>query len=244
MRLVLSFPSPDNQKNINMIHYLISFWQRKINPHLSSLIATIGIGGLAVCLFILFVVAKLSDEVLEKEFFTFDKSLLLWLHQFTNPTLDLIMLKITQLGNPSFVVILVVITLSLLYRKHYYQEAKIFLLASLGALILTTEMKLFFGKPRPQLWEHLIQETSFSFPSGHALGSMVLYGLIAYLLSKFYPQFSFLIYSLITIIIILIGLSRLYLGVHWPTDIIAGYGVGFLWLMLCITLLKLQKYPQ
>jgi undecaprenyl-diphosphatase len=225
-----------------MIHFLLTFWQQKINPHISSLIATISVGGLALCLFILFVVAKLSDEVLEKEFFTFDKSFLLWLHQFANPTLDLIMLKITQLGNPSFVIILVVITLGLLYWKHCYQEAKIFLLASLGALILTTQMKLFFSKPRPQLWTHLIKETSFSFPSGHAIGSVVLYGLIAYLLSNYYPKFSGLIYFFAVMTIILIGLSRLYLGVHWPTDIIAGYGVGFLWLMFCITLFKLRKY--
>ncbi len=227
-----------------MVHYLVVFWQRKINPNLSSLMATISIGGLAFCVLILFVVAKLSNEVLEKEAFAFDKFFLLWLHQFANPTRDQIMLKITQLGNPSFVIMVVITTLILLWRKHYYQEAKIFILACLGALILTTGMKLFFAKPRPQLWKHLISETSFSFPSGHALGSVVLYGLIAYLLSNYYPKFSGLIYSFATTTILLIGLSRIYLGVHWPTDILAGYGVGFLWLTLCVTLLKLQKYSR
>jgi undecaprenyl-diphosphatase len=227
-----------------MIRYLVTFWRQKINPHVSYLITTVGIGGLTLCLFILFIVAKLSDEVLEKEAFTFDKSFLLWLHQFSHPTLDQIMLKITQLGNPNVVIIVTVITLILLVWKCYYQEAKFFLLTCLGSGILTTSMKLFFAKSRPQLWTHLISETSFSFPSGHALGSVVLYGFITYLLSNFYPKFSQLIYFLGLIIVLLIGLSRLYLGVHWPTDIMAGYGVGFLWLMLCITLLKLQKFSR
>jgi undecaprenyl-diphosphatase len=225
-----------------MIRYLVTLWRQKINPHISSLIASIGIGGLALCLLILLIVAQLADEVLEKEAFAFDKSILLWLHQFSHPILDQFMLTITQLGNLNIVIVVTVITLNLLLWKRYYQEAKIFLLACVGAWILTTGMKLFFAKSRPQLWPLLISENSFSFPSGHALGSVVLYGFIAYLLSSFYPKFSRLIFCLVLIIIILIGFSRLYLGVHWPTDIIAGYGVGFLWLMFCITILRLQKY--
>lgn len=73
---------------------------------------------------------------------------------------------------------------------------------------------------------------------------MVLYGFIAYILATYYPQFSRLIYVLAVILIVAIGISRLYLGVYWPTDVIAGYGVGFLWLMICITVLKLQKFRQ
>ena len=73
------------------------------------------------------------------------------------------------------------------------------------------------------------------------MGSLVLYGFLTYLLATYYPKLSKVIYSLAVILIAAIGLSRLYLGVHWPTDVIAGYGVGFLWLTTCITMLKLQK---
>ncbi|MEM8778236.1 MAG: phosphatase PAP2 family protein [Cyanobacteria bacterium P01_G01_bin.49] len=224
-----------------MIRYFVNVWKRYINPHLFSLIATVGVGGLVLCLLLSFLIVQLSEEVLEKEAFAFDKSFLLWLYQFANPTLDQIMISITQLGNTDVVIIVAVITFSLLWRKHYHQEAKLFLLACLGTLIISTGMKVFFAKPRPQLWTHLITTSSFSFPSGHALVSIVLYGFIAYLVSSHYPKFSRLIYYFAAIIISLIGLSRLYLGVHWPTDIIAGYSVGFLWLMFCIVLLKLQN---
>ncbi|RUT04445.1 hypothetical protein DSM106972_046730 [Dulcicalothrix desertica PCC 7102] len=227
-----------------MLQKISRFWLRYIHPKLITLIGALGIGGLAVCLLILFVLAKLAEEVLEQESFAFDKSILLWIHSYANPSLDNLMLFITQLGNPTVVVILAgVTTLTLLWRR-YRLEAMIFVLTCLGAFILNTGLKLFFSKVRPQLWKQLIVETSYSFPSGHALGSMVLYGSIAYLLATHYPKYSKIIYFIAVILIGTIGLSRLYLGVHWSTDIIAGYGVGFLWLTICLTMLKLQRLRQ
>ncbi|MEH2375430.1 phosphatase PAP2 family protein [Nostoc sp.] len=224
-----------------MLRQVSNFWLRYIHPRLAPLIATIGIVGLASCLLILFVLAKLVEEVLEREAFAFDTTFLLWLHQFANPNLDNFMLLITNLGNPNTVVIVAGVTVLLLWWRRYREEAKVFVIACLGALILNTGLKLCFSKPRPELWHQLISEKSFSFPSGHALGSMVLYGFIAYELATHYPDLAKVIYSLTVILIAAIGISRLYLGVHWPTDIIAGYGVGFLWLMICITMLKLQR---
>ncbi|MEH2089539.1 phosphatase PAP2 family protein [Nostoc sp.] len=227
-----------------MLRQISSFWLRHIHPHLATLIATIGIVGLASCLLVLFVLAQLAEEVLEQDAFKFDTTFLLWLHQFANPNLDNLMLFITNLGNPSTVVIVAGITILLLWWRRYQEETKAFVFACIGGLILNTGLKLFFSKPRPELWHQLISEKSFSFPSGHALGSMVLYGFIAYELAIHYPNFAKVIYSLTVILIAAIGISRLYLGVHWPTDIIAGYGVGFLWLMICITMLKLQRLRQ
>lgn len=227
-----------------MFRKISAFWLRNINPHLATLITTIGVVGLAICLVLLTVLAWLFQEVLEREAFAFDTSWLLWLHQFANPSRDQIMLTITRLGDPTVVVIIVIVSLGILWWRGKQQEAKIFFIACLGALVLNTGLKLVFGKARPQLWPHLIPETSFSFPSGHALGSLVLYGLLAYLLATNYPKTAKLIYIFAVFLISVIGISRLYLGVHWPTDILAGYGVGFLWLMICITMLKLQKQKR
>jgi membrane-associated phospholipid phosphatase len=219
---------------------VISLWFRNVGLRLEPLIAAVGTVGLATCLVILLGLSWLGQEVWEQEAFGFDTTVLLWIHQWANPGLDAVMLKITALGNPEFVVPLVVLSVGWLWWKHRRLEAKIFAIACLGASILNQELKLFFAKPRPELWTRLITENTFSFPSGHALGSLVLYGLLAYILAVQFPKFSRWIYCGAVGLIAAIGLSRLYLGVHWPTDILAGYAVGFLWLMICITMLRLR----
>lgn len=203
--------------------------------------ASLGTVGLGVCLCVLVAIAKLSNDVLEQEAFAFDQTTLLWIHQFANPFLDVVMLTITHLGNPVVVVPTSVIVFVWLWWQRHRAEAYVFGLNCIGGAILGTGLKLVFGKVRPQLWPQLINETTFSYPSGHALGSMILYGFLAYVLATLYPRFCWVFYGLASLLISAIGLSRLYLGVHWPTDIIGGYGIGFLWLSICITLLKLQK---
>lgn len=226
-----------------MLHKLL-VWLQNIYPRIAPLIATVGAVGLATCLLIVFVLSRLIDEVLDQEAFAFDTTLLLWLHQFSNPMLDRVMLTVTELGNPRVVVPVAFVSFAILWLQRYKHEAKIFAIACLGGAILNTGMKLAFSKPRPELWHRLITETSFSFPSGHALGSMVLYGFLAYLLAIHYPKFSWIIYALAALAIMTIGFSRLYLGVHWPTDVLAGYGIGFLWLRVCLLMLQLQKMQR
>jgi membrane-associated phospholipid phosphatase len=224
-----------------LVRKLANFWRQKLHRPLASLVTTIGTVGLISCLLIIYVLAQLSDEVLEQEAFAFDRTVLLGIHQFANPTLDRLMLMITNLGDPHTVVAIAISAFSILWWRRYYQEAKIFVIDCLGGVILSYGLKLVFSKPRPNLWQSAIEETSFSYPSGHALGSTILYGFLAYILATRYPQFASLIYASAVLLIAAIGLSRLYLGVHWPTDIIAGYSIGFLWVMFCTTMLKLQK---
>ncbi len=223
------------------LHKLASFWLQKVNPQIVSLTAAIGTVGLLICLAIIYILAKLSEDVLEQEAFGFDKAILLWIHQFANPAFDTIVLNVTRLGNPGTVVLIALLTLGILWWRRYHQEARIFLLNCLGGAVLSYGLKLAFSKPRPQLWNLLISEQSYSYPSGHALGSMVLYGFLAYLLGTHYPRYARVFYCIAVILIVAIGFSRLYLGVHWPTDVIAGYGVGFLWITFNITMLKLHR---
>jgi membrane-associated phospholipid phosphatase len=226
------------------IRTLVTFWSSRISPRLETLIGAIGIAGLGICLFLIWALAKLSGETLERESFAFDTSFLLWLHQFANPTLDNVMIAITQLGNPLVVIPVATMTLAILGWSRQRSPALMFSIACLGGAILNTGLKLVFTKPRPQLWHQLIVETTYSYPSGHALGSMVLYGMIAYLLAQKYPKLTSIIYIVAAGLILTICLSRLYLGVHWPTDIMAGLGIGLLWLVICITMLKLQNLRE
>ena len=183
---------------------------------------------------ILGIVAWLCTEVWEKEVFSFDRSFLLWIHQFANPQLDRIFLFFTALGDPPTVVTIFIITIVWLAMKKRYADGIRFTIVCVGGVLINQVMKLFFAKPRPELWLRLITEISFSFPSGHAVGSMVVYGFIAYILAKKMQQHKQYAYAAAFLLIIAIGLSRLYLGVHYPTDIIAGYGIGFLWLITCL----------
>ncbi len=224
-----------------LLQKLVEFWRSKINLKITSLITTVGTVGIVSCLIIIYIVAQISDEVLEQEAFAFDQTILLWIHAFANPTLDRLMQIITRFNDPNVVSIMAGFALILLLWKRCYPEVKIFLIDCAGGVILSYGLKSVFGKTRPDLWQSPIKEVSFSYPSGHALGSIVFYGFLAHLIATRYPQFSWLIYLLAAAFIGAIGLSRLYLGVHWPTDIIGGYGIGFLWLTFCITMLKLQK---
>lgn len=94
-------------------------------------------------------------------------------------------------------------------------------------------IKLFFMRERPSL-AHLVVETSYSFPSGHAAGSMILYGSLLFLLPAFVQRtLRTLLQLLMMFIIVSVGISRIYLGVHFPTDIIGGYLLSLSW--LCLT---------
>ena len=196
---------------------------------------------LAVCFLLLLSLGWLCEEVLEKETFRWDTATLLGLHQWANPTLDTVMLSITRLGDPDFVVVIVAMSLGWLLWQQQRLKAGTLLLMCSGTLLLNQGMKLAFARPRPILWQRLIEETSYGFPSGHALGSLVLYGFIGYVLADRYPQHTRSIYSISVGLIALIGFSRLYLGVHYPTDIFAGYAVGLLWLITCVFMLKISS---
>lgn len=198
----------------------------------------VAIASLVSCLILLMILGWLFEEVWEKEAFSFDTNVLLWIHQSSNPFLDSIMLTITGLGNPPMVVAFIVGTTFWLWRKRKYLQLKIFALICLGGIVFNVGLKLVFTKTRPHLWNQLIVETTFSFPSGHALGASIMYGFLAYLLATEFPRFSRLIYVFMIGLILMIGFSRLYLGVHWLTDVIAGYLVGSLWLITCIYILK------
>jgi len=219
---------------------LARLWMHEVNPRLMSFVTTVGILWLGVCLLLVFGLANLAEEVLEQEAFAFDETILLWVNQFSSPMLDQVMLTVTRLGDPDIVVPITCIGVIWLWWRWRWRVAAIFAITCIGGAVLSRGFKLLFGKERPALWSQPITETSYSFPSGHALGSMVLYGFLAYLLVQRFKSQKWLIYGIATLLIGSIGFSRIYLGVHWPTDVAAGYSIGFLWLSVCIGLFQLE----
>jgi membrane-associated phospholipid phosphatase len=144
------------------------------------------------------------------------------------------MLVITFIGDPLVLFISCLILGTWLLRLKQKSEATTLAIAAIGAIGLNILLKHLFSRARPALWDRIVDVGQYSFPSGHAMVSMVIYGFIGYILANRYRRQQWWIVSLTTLLVIAIGFSRLYLGVHWPTDIIAGYAAGLVWLIACI----------
>ncbi|MFS0517827.1 phosphatase PAP2 family protein [Nostoc sp. UIC 10607] len=173
--------------------------------------------------------------------YNFDEAILLLIQKLHTPLLDRIMLSITFLGDP---LVMLLSSLGLAISPLYYnrhRDATILGMAGVGAILLNCLMKILFGRTRPALWKHIINVGQHSFPSGHAMVSIVIYGFTGYILAKQFPQWRFWIYGLTFALIAAIGFSRLYLGVHWLTDVTAGYAAGLVWLIACILNLESQQ---
>ena len=107
---------------------LATWWQKKVHSRVATLIATIGTLRIVNCLLIIYVLAQITERVLEREAFAFDKTILLWIHQFSSPLGDRLMVSITSLGDPHLTVPIVCLTIALLWWRRFYQEAKIFMI--------------------------------------------------------------------------------------------------------------------
>ncbi|ABW28724.1 phosphatase PAP2 family protein [Acaryochloris marina] len=165
---------------------------------------------------------------------TLDTQILLAIHHFHTPTLDRLMVLVTYLGEP---LILFPFTLAmggiLLWQKRR-QEALGFVIAIGGSLGLNIWLKELFARHRPALWDQILQVPFYSFPSGHAMVSLVFYAVLVYGLIRQFRSFRLLMVAVGTSLIATIGFSRLYIGVHWPTDVVAGYAAGLVWLAVCL----------
>ena len=109
-----------------------------------------------------------------------------------------------------------------------------------GAALLNIILKLLFERVRPDLWEQLVVETSFSFPSGHSMASAALAGVIIYFIirSRLKVWLKSTAIAAAVIYVALVGFSRLYLGVHYPTDVVGGWLVTSLWLLVTIPVIE------
>ena len=183
-------------------------------------------------LFIIFVTGfvQIAGEVLEGEHLWLDEKILQTINGFSTPFFDSFFVIVTQLGGVLGIITISVGLLSILGLRHKYKQALIIGSTVAGAALLNLVLKLLFERARPDLWEQLVVETSFSFPSGHAMISAAIALSVIYVCWKTRYRYPALIIG--SLFIIIIGLSRLYLGVHYPTDILAGWCVSGAWLVV------------
>ncbi|WP_225743090.1 phosphatase PAP2 family protein [Marinilactibacillus sp. Marseille-P9653] len=167
-----------------------------------------------------------------------------------DPVLTSIFRMITLLGNvPPTILITIVTSLFILLKlKNRWLSLWYLLTVALGAGVLNQVLKYAIRRDRPSSVEHLITQGGYSFPSGHAMGSIIIYGAMIFLILRLSERLWFRIVGTIglSLLILAIGVSRIYLGVHFPSDIVGGYSVGMMWLTFSIGLygLSLTKRPE
>jgi len=188
-----------------------------------------------------FVVAVLADEVMEGETHAFDTALLLALRTPGDPSnpigpwwLQVMVRDITSLGGTTVVTLVTVLALGYLVLERKYATALLVLASIGGGAAVSTVLKTVVARPRPDLVSHLVDVQTLSFPSGHATLSAITYLTLGALLAREQRHARVRIYLMAVAIAmtLAIGCSRVYLGVHWPTDVLAGWCVGAAWAML------------
>lgn len=196
--------------------------------------------GLLLYLLPILLFAKLADEVGEHETLAFDEAVLRGVHELANPALDTVMRYATNLGYTWAIAAGTIIIVWLCLRQGKYRQA-LFALAGIGgSAFINLILKALFQRDRPQLWERLVTENSYSFPSGHAMASASLAMVIVVLLWPTKWRLTAIIGGIIYMVFI--AFTRLYLGVHYPTDIIAGWLVTALWIVIAAAVIK--NYPR
>lgn len=212
------------------------FWARVSRHQLGMLI------GMSVVAGLLFGFVELAGEVMEGETSAFDKRLLLALRDPLNPDqpggpwwLARVARDITSLGSTTVLTIVTVATLGFLLLLHKRAAALLVLVSIGGGGTLSTLLKMLYDRARPDLVPHGDQVLSASFPSGHAMQSAVVYLTLGALMSQFVEGRRTKAYLLTwaMLLTLVIGSSRVYLGVHWPTDVLAGWSVGAAWAAFC-----------
>jgi membrane-associated phospholipid phosphatase len=184
--------------------------------------------------------ASIVGEVHKKAVFPFDAPMLNLLHSLATPTLDHFFILMTRLGYSWGVMPVDATVLIFLVSRRRLRDGLFFGIAVIGSAVLNIVAKNHYARMRPDLWISLTPETTYSFPSGHAMGSTTL-GL-AIILLCWPTRWRWLAIIASLVFMLLVGLSRVYLGVHYPSDILAGWTAAIAW-TLGMYILVDQKAP-
>lgn len=182
-----------------------------------------------------FVFAILANELSEQELDQFDLPIISWVQSFIHPQLTSLMKLFTWIGSGGAIVLILVLSIFIMVRNKKRWEALFLFIAISGGTVFNQLLKWIYKRERPEI-HRLIEETNYSFPSGHSMASFIFYGMLGYFLFLFVQTKwgKIGIITMTSILILIIGLSRVYLGVHYPSDVLAGFAAGGAWLTICL----------
>lgn len=196
-----------------------------------------GLWRLLLCLAALALVLLIELTVVPLERPPLDNAILSWLGQVIPDGLGRWLVQVYKVSGIQFTAVLVTASLIYLFWKRWWNELRWLAVGTAGILLIVDRwLKPHFDRHRPD--DKLVQAFGRSFPSGHAAGAVVFYFLMCIILVAHYPRLRRPLYLGSALWVGLIWLSTLYCRVHWPTDIVAGAGVGFIWLSFCAVSLR------
>lgn len=150
----------------------------------------------------------------------------------------------TALGGTPILVAVLLCAIGYLLLERRHDAAALVLVASAGGGVLTLTLKELFGRTRPEVVPHLVTVESLSFPSGHSIAAAVTYLTLGALLARFAARRRVRVYVVGVAILLtfLIGVTRIFLGVHYPSDVLAGWSAGLGWALLCWLVARYLQY--
>jgi membrane-associated phospholipid phosphatase len=168
-----------------------------------------------------------------------DRDVWAWFVDHRTPLATFVMKGVSVVADTPGMAVLAIAAAVLLWRGRRRPEAAVVLAATVGAVLLIDGFKRLYGRVRPPTAEQLMVETNPALPSGHALGSIVVLGVLAAVALLLTRRLALRVGALATAAlgVVAIGVSRLYLGVHWLTDVVTGWFLGGAWLAVCVTTL-------
>jgi undecaprenyl-diphosphatase len=186
--------------------------------------------------------AELADEVADGETHAFDRAVMLAMRESGNPAeplgpkwLELVARDVTALGGAPVLVLLSLAAVGFLLLRRKFGPALLVAVSVVGGTLLSTGLKILFSRPRPDIVPHAMEATSASFPSGHSMLAVITYLTLGAVLAEVQTERRLKVYILswALLLSLFVGWSRVYLGVHWPTDVLAGWCVGSAWALMC-----------
>jgi undecaprenyl-diphosphatase len=216
---------------------------RRVGVHAGTFYGTVGIfliGGAAIAILATMGFAELGEHVLAGGTQAFDVAILQWLHEHQSPSRTAFMIEMTYLGTGTVVMMTIIVVAMFLWHTEHKHSARLLLAATSGSFLLNGALKLVYHRPRPSVFPWQIGAMSSSFPSGHAMNATVVYGTVAYLCMRLQKHHWSRVITLSSaiVMILLICLTRLYLGVHYPSDVMGGIIVGLGWASFCMATLE------
>ncbi|MEO6155271.1 MAG: phosphatase PAP2 family protein [Thermomonas sp.] len=184
---------------------------------------------------------ELAEDLHAGEVFFFDPPLLEFAHTLARAGWDTFFVRMSAIGYLYGVVPLDIVLVLALALRRRLSEGLFAGMAIIGSALLNLGTKQLFARARPTLWESIAPESSFSFPSGHAMGSMTLACVLVLL--AWHTRWRWPVLAVTSVFVALVGLSRIYLGVHYPSDILAGWAAALVWTVGMYALVFIQRRP-